>query len=297
MNYIGLKIGNVYFHITTEGKMADDIPVIFSTYYTIMNQKMEVISIRYYNTQMDENDEKNIIENIKFDVLPRDNSYQNYNTIVYSIVGVIVTIFLIAVIAIRIKDKRKLDKSITDKTLKSYKKFGGILCFFWLVNTYQILLRIIDIRNVFLTSGLELYRTLVFIQSMVMIIINVYITIIVLKRKEKSVKKIKTALTINLIITIILTIIRIIAAIISQNTELYTSDYYTQEISIIISNLLYTIIWILYFNFSERVKIYYYISEKIEYKTLKEKFNEINMKINNSINKIKNKFKKKNKGK
>ena len=97
--------GNVYFHIVTEGKIDDNLPVIFSTYYTIMNQKMEVISIRYYNTPMDETSEKSIIENITFDALPRDNSYQEYTTIVYSIVGVIVAVFAIAVLIIRVKDK------------------------------------------------------------------------------------------------------------------------------------------------------------------------------------------------
>lgn len=285
--------GNVYFHIVTEGKIDDNLPVIFSTYYTIMNQKMEVISIRYYNTPMDETSEKSIIENITFDALPRDNSYQEYTTIVYSIVGVIVAVFAIAVLVIRAKDKRKLDKNITDKTLKSYKKFGGILCFFWLINAYQILLRIIDIRNVFLTSGLELYRTLVFVQSVVMILINIYLTILILKRNPKSVKKVKIALKINLAVTIILTVIRIIAAAVSQNTEVYTSSYYTQEVSIITSNLFYTVIWLVYLNFSQRVKIYYYINEKIDYKTFGEKFMAIKLQISNWFSKFKNKHKSK----
>ena len=285
--------GNVYFHIVTEGKIDDNLQAIISTYYTIMNQKMEVISVRYYNTQMDENSEKSIIENVTFEALPRDNSYQEYTTIVYSIVGAIVIVFAIAVLIIRAKDKRKLDKTITDKTLKSYKKFGGILCFFWLINAYQILLRIIDIRNVFLTSGLELYRILIFIQSMVMILINIYLTILILKRNPKSVKKIKITLIINLVITIILTIIRIVSAVISQNTEIYTDSYYKQEISIIITNTLYTVIWILYLNFSQRVKIYYYIKDKIEYNTFGEKFMAFKLQVNNWFNKIKNKSKNK----
>lgn len=285
--------GNVYFHIVTEGKIDDNLQAIISTYYTIMNQTMEVISIRYYNTQMDENSEKSIIENIKFEALPRDNSYQEYTTIVYSIVGAIVIVFAIAVLIIRAKDKRKLDKTITDKTLKSYKKFGGILCFFWLINAYQILLRIIDIRNVFLTSGLELYRILIFIQSMVMILINIYLTILILKRNPKSVKKIKITLIINLVITIILTIIRIVSAVISKNTEVYTASYYKQEISIIITNALYTVIWVLYLKFSQRVKIYYYITEKIEYNTFGEKFMAFKLQVNNWFNKIKNKRKNK----
>ncbi len=285
--------GNVYFHIVTEGKIDDNLQAIISTYYTIMNQKMEIISIRYYNTQMDENSEKSIIENTKFEALPRDNSYQEYTTIVYSIVGAIVVVFAIAVLIIRAKDKRKLDRAITDKTLKSYKKFGGILCFFWLINAYQILLRIIDIRNVFLTSGLELYRILIFIQSMAMILINIYLTILILKRNPKSVKKIKITLIINLVITIILTIIRIVSAVISQNTEIYTDSYYKQEISIIITNTLYTVIWILYLNFSQRVKIYYYIKDKIEYNTFGEKFMAFKLQVNNWFNKIKNKRKNK----
>ena len=283
--------GNVYFHIVTEGKIDDNLQAIISTYYTIMNQKMEVISIRYYNTQMDENSEKSIIENVTFEALPRDNSYQEYTTIVYSIVGAIVIVFAIAVLIIRAKDKRKLDKTITDKTLKSYKKFGGILCFFWLINAYQILLRIIDIRNVFLTSGLELYRILIFIQSMAMILINIYLTILILKRNPKSVKKIKITLIINLVITIILTIIRIVSAVISKNTEVYTASYYKQEISIIITNALYTAIWVLYLKFSQRVKIYYYITEKIEYNTFGEKFMAFKLQVNNWFNKIKNKHK------
>ena len=126
-----------------------------------------------------------------------------------------------------------------------------------------------------------------------MILINIYLTILILKRNPKSVKKIKIALIINLAVTIILTVIRMIAAAVSQNTEVYTSSYYTQEVSIITSNLFYTVIWLVYLNFSQRVKIYYYITEKIDYKTFGEKFMAIKLQISNWFSKFKNKHKSK----
>ena len=69
----------------------------------------------------------------------------------------------------------------------------------------------------------------------------------------------------------------------------YPIEYYAQEISYLLYNEMYFVIWILYMTFSQRVKIYYYIENTVHYITFSEIFKKAKVKFVNIKNKQKNK--------
>lgn len=278
--------GNVYFHITSEGNIGD-IPTKLSTYYTIMNQKLVTIGIRYYNTEIDQN-EKEFIEQIKFESLPRDNSYQEEANRITKIVLAIMIIIILAIMAIRSKDEKKIDDTVKDKEKKSFLKFGGTLSLFWILMLYQIYIGITDIVNISSIDLVLIYKILLLVVSAISLCLSVYIAIRILIRKPQSVKHIKIALIISGIITIISSIIGVIFNWQVQGTEITLENYWF-EIQYLLYNILYIVIWILYMNFSQRVKIYYYLEKEVSYYTLDKAFKKVKNKITTEYNKIKNK--------
>ena len=278
--------GNVYFHIISQGKIGEKDTKL-STYYTIMNQKLVTIGIRYFNTEIDKEESKTI-EQITFDNLPRDNSYiEESNRITKTILAIII-IFILAIMAIRNKDAKKINEEIKDKEIISFSKFGGVLTLLWILSIYQVYLRIIDIISIANADGELAYKIIVGIQCLIIVLLNIYIAIRILIRKPKSVKHIKISLIVNGVLLIISTIIGIIITIIEQGSP-YPIEYYVQEISYLLYNEMYFVIWILYMTFSQRVKIYYYIENTVHYITFSEIFKKAKVKFVNIKNKLKNK--------
>ena len=278
--------GNVYFHIISQGKIGEKDTKL-STYYTIMNQKLVTIGIRYFNTEIDKEESKTI-EQITFDNLPRDNSYiEESNRITKTILAIII-IFILAIMAIRNKDAKKTNEEIKDKEIISFSKFGGVLTLLWILSIYQVYLRIIDIISIANADGELAYKIIVGIQCLIIVLLNIYIAIRILIRKPKSVKHIKISLIVNGVLLIISTIIGIIITIIEQGSP-YPIEYYAQEISYLLYNEMYFVIWILYMTFSQRVKIYYYIENTVHYITFSEIFKKAKVKFVNIKNKLKNK--------
>ena len=278
--------GNVYFHIISQGKIGEKDTKL-STYYTIMNQKLVTIGIRYFNTEIDQEESKTI-EQITFDNLPRDNSYiEESNRITKTILAIII-IFILAIMAIRNKDAKKINEEIKDKEIISFSKFGGVLTLLWILSIYQVYLRIIDIISIANADGELAYKIIVGIQCLIIVLLNIYISIRILIRKPKSVKHIKISLIVNGVLLIISTIIGIIITIIEQGSP-YPIEYYAQEISYLLYNEMYFVIWILYMTFSQRVKIYYYIENTVHYITFSEIFKKAKVKFVNIKNKLKNK--------
>lgn len=278
--------GNVYFHIISQGKIGEKDTKL-STYYTIMNQKLVTIGIRYFNTEIDKEESKTI-EQITFDNLPRDNSYiEESNRITKTILAIII-IFILAIMAIRNKDAKKINEEIKDKEIISFSKFGGVLTLLWILSIYQVYLRIIDIISIANADGELAYKIIVGIQCLIIVLLNIYIAIRILIRKPKSVKHIKISLIVNGVLLIISTIIGIIITIIEQGSP-YPIEYYAQEISYLLYNEMYFVIWILYMTFSQRVKIYYYIENTVHYITFSEIFKKAKVKFVNIKNKLKNK--------
>ena len=278
--------GNVYFHIISQGKIGEKDTKL-STYYTIMNQKLVTIGIRYFNTEIDKEESKTI-EQITFDNLPRDNSYIEVSYRISKTILAIIIIFILAIMAIRNKDAKKINEEIKDKEIISFSKFGGVLTLLWILSIYQVYLRIIDIISIANADGELAYKIIVGIQCLIIVLLNIYIAIRILIRKPKSVKHIKISLIVNGVLLIISTIIGIIITIIEQGSP-YPIEYYAQEISYLLYNEMYFVIWILYMTFSQRVKIYYYIENTVHYITFSEIFKKAKVKFVNIKNKLKNK--------
>lgn len=284
--------GNVYFHIISQGEIGG-IPTKLSTYYTIMNQRLVTIGFRYFNTEIDSN-ENTVIEAITFENLPRDNSYQEQMNKVTTIVIIILAIFIITFLIIRRKDAKKISSEVKDKELKSYLKFGGILSLMWILMIYQVYLRILDINTLIQTDGILAYRIIMIIECILAFAVNLFIAIKILIRKKQSVKHIKMGLIINAIIILIASLTRIISMIAVQK-NIPSIEYFEQEFSLLIYNAVYTAIWFFYMKFSQRVKIYYYEQDEIHYYRLNEMIKNIKEKIKNKKEKHTNETKKKGK--
>ena len=270
--------GNVYFHITSQGKIGEKDTKL-STYYTIMNQRLITIGIRYFNTEIDQAESK-IIDQITFEHLPRDNSYiEESNRITKTMLAIII-IFILVIMAIRNKDEKKLNEEIKDKEIISFSKFGGVLTLLWILSIYQVYLRITDIISIINSNGEIAYKIIVGIQCLIIVLLNIYIAIKILIRKPKSVKHIKIALIINAVLLIISSIIGIVISIIEQGGS-YPLEYYSQELSYLLYSEMYFVIWILYMKYSQRVKIYYNIEEQVHYITFSEIFKNIKNKFKN----------------
>lgn len=284
--------GNVYFHIISQGEIGG-IPTKLSTYYTIMNQRLVTIGFRYFNTEIDSN-ENTVIEATTFENLPRDNSYQEQMNKVTTIVIIILAIFIITFLIIRRKDAKKISSEVKDKELKSYLKFGGILSLMWILMIYQVYLRILDINTLIQTDGILAYRIIMIIECILAFAVNLFIAIKILIRKKQSVKHIKMGLIINAVIILIASLTRIISMIAVQK-KIPSIEYFEQEFSLLIYNAVYTAIWFFYMKFSQRVKIYYYEQDEIHYYRLNEMIKNIKEKIKNKKEKHTSETKKKGK--
>ena len=282
--------GNVYFHIISSGKTEDEETMNLSTYYTVMNQRLITIGIRYFNIDVDSANDAKILENITFKELPREDTSQEI--LEKTAIAVIVTLIIIGIafFIIRRRDSKQIDKNLKDKEIKRFSKFGGILGIFWLINLYQIVLRILDIRNVLLLENLEEYKVLITLHSVLVIILNAYIVYILLRKNKSTPGKARRATIISLIVTLVFTILRMIAGAISNN-DLYTSEYYMGEVSFMISTALYTLLWTIYLTVSQRVKIYYKINETIENIDIRKSFENFKEKVNEKIKNRKEKSK------
>lgn len=285
-NLLKTTNGNVYFHITAETTV-EEKNVKLSLYYTIKNQKLITISNRYIESEIDETQENTLIENITIDSLPRNTEIEwqirlsNYLSIA------LVIIIGIVILIVRKKDKKKLDKEIEDKTIKSYKQFGGILILFWLICIFQIIMTSIDITGLKNLTNIDFRIITIIIQDIAILLINLYMLIKELKVEKDTPKKLSKALITLGIITITLTIIRN-TYIGFTEPNISITNLLLQTFYSIFSNVMYVIILAGYLHYSQRVKIYYGLSEKIEYVT----FEEFKTKLKNQWKNKKNKNKK-----
>ncbi len=285
-NLLKTTNGNVYFHITAETTV-EEKNVKLSLYYTIKNQKLITISNRYIESEIDETQENTLIENITIDSLPRNTEIEwqirlsNYLSIA------LVIIIGIVILIVRKKDKKKLDKEIEDKTIKSYKQFGGILILFWLICIFQIIMTSIDITGLKNLTNIDFRIITIIIQDIAILLINLYMLIKELKVEKDTPKKLSKALITLVIITITLTIIRN-TYIGFTEPNISITNLLLQTFYSIFSNVMYVIILAGYLHYSQRVKIYYGLSEKIEYVT----FEEFKTKLKNQWKNKKNKNKK-----
>lgn len=252
--------GNVYIHVQGTGKI-DEKPVGLSVYYTIMNYRLITISYRAINQEVNQPMISQMIEGITFDTVQNTQrqKYLENQKIVWTSVISIVSVFAIVFFLIRRKDKKKMgDTTNLDKTTKKYLAFGGILTLFAILCFYQIWIRgtqIYSILNV--KEGYEVYQRLLILQCVVIMVLSCYQGIRVFFRKEDTPKKLQIALVTSAVFSIVIAIIRMIYAKLNP-AELYTNDYFEEEANNIFTQVFYAGIWCLYFQFSDRVRIYYH---------------------------------------
>ncbi len=264
--------GNTYIHIITEIQKENN-SLDMSVYYTIMNGRLLTISFRYFNKseQVENEQEKDIIQKIEFYDVERPQYTILSETYKLTMIFMFIIFIILSIIVffIRKKDKKLFNNSIQDRQLKQYNKFGGLILFFWSLCFYQLLLRVIDIDNASKIANMEFYTTAVTIQSTILALIAMYQIYITVRRKQNTPKKIIVSNIIFGVSGIIITIARIIYAKIVP-LEIYTQEYFEQENSVLLFNIIYPLIWILYFIFSKRVQVYYYLPERRKKKIAKD---------------------------
>lgn len=254
--------GNCFIKITSTATQ-EDKKLDMHMYYTIMNGRLITISFRDYQGTNNEEIENTILQNIQFYEVerPQYSTTSDEAKLAVGFATIMVVILLIIVFFIRRKDKKMFNKNIKDVTIKQYSKIGGLLVFFWSLCFYQILLRVIDISDASTLENLEFYKNAIIVQSTIVSLISMYQIYITVKRQQETPKKLIKSNIVMLISTSCITLARIVYALIKP-MEVYTNEYFKQEISILITNILYPLIWIIYFTLSKRVQTYYYLPIK-----------------------------------
>lgn len=270
--------GNVYIHVKGTGKI-EDKSVQMSIYYTIINHRLITISYRAINQEVNQEKVNQMIEGITFETVENSQrqQYIKNQKIIWTSVTTIVAAFAIIFFLIRRKDKKKMgDTTDLDKTTKKYLKFGGILTLFCILCFYQIWIRGTQIYSILrVKEGYEFYQQFLIVQCVVIMGLSLYQGIRVLIRKETTPKKLQIALVVSAVLSVVIILIRIVYAKINP-AELYTGDYFKEEVNGIFTQLFYAGIWCLYFQFSERVRIYYH---KLDGLRLEEVFSRIKQKM------------------
>ncbi len=253
---------NCFIKITTALKQEENI-LNMNIYYTIMNGRLITISFRTINNKNIENLQNDIIESIKFFEVERPKyvSAQEKVNLVIGFTLILTLILFIAIFFIRRKDKKIFNNNIKDKETKQYSKFGGLLIFFWMLCFYQIILKIVEISDISNITNNVFYKNCTVLQDAVVSLISIYLIYIIVKRKNDTPKKVIKANMSLAIFIIFITVIRIIYVLINPG-NIYIDKYIQEELNMLSSNIIYSFIWIVYFEFSKRVKIYYYLPVK-----------------------------------
>ena len=261
---------NCFIKITSTATH-EDKRIDIHMYYTIMNGRLITISFRDYQGTNNKEIENTILKNIQFYEVesPQYSTTSDEAKIAVGFATIMIIILLIIVFFIRRKDKKMFNKNIKDVTIKKYSKFGGLLVFFWSLCFYQILLRVIDISDASALENLEFYKNAIIVQSTAVSLISMYQIYITVKKQQDTPKKLIKSNIVMLIVSSCITILRILYALI-RPMEVYTDEYFKQEMSVLMTNILYPLIWIMYFTFSKRVQTYYYLPARTYKESVKQ---------------------------
>ncbi len=256
--------GNSYVHILVNIQSKEN-QMDMSIYYTIMNGRIITISFRYYakNYENMKEMERQTIENITFYEVerPQISVMSDESKLALGSTCMLFIIIAIIVIGIRIKDRKYLDKNIKDIKIKQYSKFGGGILFFWSLCFFQILLRVIDISNVSKLENMDFYKNAITLQSTIWALVSMYQIYIIVKRKNETPKKIIRSNILMMVTGLVITLVRMIYAIVNP-LKMYDQTYFKEEADVLIFSLIYPTLCIVYFTFSERVRLYYYLPKK-----------------------------------
>lgn len=286
-NIIRTNNYNCFIKISTEFNN-ENKKINIDIYYTIVNGRLITISFRSFDKK-NIDIQNNIIENIRFYEVERPKflSNEEKTNFIAGIIILLTFVLFFIIFFVRRKDKKILNKNIKDKEIRTFSKFGGLLMGLWMLLFYQIIIQISQISALLNSKNIGFYISLIITQDTIISLASIYLIYIILKRKKETPKKvIKTNIIVPGLL-LIFTIIRSIYVLINPNGvefKLYLKD----EINMLLSNTIYSLLWIIYFYISKRVKIYYYLPV--------ESFKEI-IKKSKVYNKIKNRKRSKNEGK
>lgn len=236
-------------------------------YYTIYEGRAIIVSYSFLNKEVDTNKVKSVIDSISItDEELVSQKEKNYTNTIILGVG---TIILVALYVIKqVKGKKQIDEIEKQKILPKvvrymskidYDKFKGILILFVvtiilnIINlSYGIITLFLD-RNMTYSGIAKAYNILSVMQNIVQLLGIIYIAYLLAKRKVESINKIKKTFIIMLVGVILLTIIRLVLC--TTIGDLW--KYFKSEIQVMLSSVLYIMVWYLYFRNSIRVSVFY----------------------------------------
>lgn len=255
---------DILFIDTILEQKTNDSTIQTNEYYTICQGKAIIISYSFLNKEVDVNKVRSVIDSITFS---NENTLLLHNNKI--IILCIFTIILIVSYYIKqVKVKTNIDENEKQKMLPQivkymnkidYSKFKGILILF----VITIILNIINLSTGIISSILnenisyngiaKAYNIISVIQNVIQLLGIIYIAYCLTKRKVNTIKKVKNTFIIILVGVILLTIIRLVLVI---NIGDFWK-YFKSEIQVMLSSVLYIVIWYLYFRNSIRVSVYY----------------------------------------
>ena len=262
-----LFIDTVFEHIA-EGKVIQS-----EEYYTIVQGKALIISANFLEKEVDFEKVRNIIDSIS--ISKEETKEIQKDTIYLWAIVIIASILIVSYIIKEKKNKLDLEENEKETLLQKvkeyieksiqYDKFKGILILF----VVTIVLNSISLAFAMVQSFMQyhtmihacaitkIYVGLVILQNIVQLIGMMYITYILTKRKEETIKTIQKIFLGMLMIIAIITSIRLILQAITNgiNQEFLTKSML--EVKVLAKSMLYILIWYCYFKNSIRVCIYY----------------------------------------
>ena len=240
--------GDIYLYLIFSATV-NETPMQLAYYCSIVNGNANMFTLQYLSSASDE-EMHSVIDAF---------SYQERDTTLSFIVGLVFILIFIAILVFFffMIMKKKKDKDIPVEYNEKYNHFGGFLLLYFVLLILNAVLILFDFITVIAISSVSTIFLVTFVlQDVIILGILIYNAILLWKRKEETPKKVIRNLSFLAIITIALCLLRIVYSFF-DSSYVYSTAYYTQEMILIIRNVLYAIIWISYFRKSVRVKNYY----------------------------------------
>ena len=240
--------GDIYLYLVFSATV-NETPMQLAYYCSIVNGRANMFTLQYLSSASDE-EMHSVIDAF---------SYQERDTTLSFIVGLVFILIFIAILVFFffMIMKKKKDKDVPVEYNEKYNHFGGFLLLYFVLLILNAVLILFDLITVIAISSVSTIFLVTFVlQDVIILSLLIYNAILLWKRKEETPKKVIRNLNLLAIITIALCILRIVYSFF-DSSYVYSTAYYTQEMILIIRNVLYAIIWISYFRKSVRVKSYY----------------------------------------
>lgn len=242
----------------------NDSTIQTNEYYTIYEGKAIIVSYSFLNKEVDVQKVRSVIDSITLSNEDTLLLHNNKIIILCILIIILIVVYYIKQIRVKIKIDENEKQKILPQLVKymnkiDYSKFKGILILF--VTT--IILNIINLSTGIISSILnenisyngiaKVYNIISVIQNVIQLLGIIYIAYCLTKRKVNTIKKVKNTFIIMLAGVILLTIIRLI--LVTNIGDFW--KYFKSEIQVMLSSVLYIVIWYLYFRNSIRVSVLY----------------------------------------